>query len=126
MTDIIKAAAAPDTTTLTEAPPVSAITLKQWLAQGQVLLIDVRETEEWDDAYIVGALHRPMSDVEPEDVPHAAGGSRVVIMCQSGKRSAAVARRLMRHGHRDVYNLEGGLNAWLDAGFSVYEQPLAA
>ena len=85
-----------------------------WLADGEVLLVDVREDEEWAEERIHGAVLSPMSDFEADLFP-TAPGKRLVVMCKVGKRSAAIARKMLQHGAFPVYNLAGGLNAWKES-----------
>jgi rhodanese-related sulfurtransferase len=37
-----------------------------------------------------------------------------VVMCRSGKRSAAAIMQLEQHGYTNLYNLQGGILAWVD------------
>lgn len=101
-------------------PEIDAATLATWLETRDVLLIDVREEEEWEDAHLSAALLFPMSDFEIDALP-AVEGRSVVIMCRSGKRSEAIARGLLRAGWTDVHNLAGGILDWDSAGFPVVE-----
>lgn len=100
-------------------PEVDVHTLKHWLdAAEPLLLIDVREEEEWDEEHIPEALLMPMSELEPEQVP-ALDGRRLVVLCRSGRRSAAVLARLARLGVAEGLNLTGGILAWMEAGYPV-------
>src|SRR3954454_15094243 len=61
-----------------------------------VVLLDVRETEEWDDGHIPGAKHVPRGYLESR-VEGAIGADRaqkVVVYCASGQRSALAANTL--------------------------------
>lgn len=100
-------------------PEIDVHTLSAWMAAGSVVVVDVREEEEWEDARIPGTVLRPMSEFEPADLPERTGKA-LVIQCRSGVRSLAVARRLVeREGHAEVYNLTGGILAWREAGFPI-------
>lgn len=99
-------------------PVIDVHALAPQLAANAVLLIDVREDEEWEDHRIDGAILMPMSEFDSADVPDAQGRP-IVIMCRSGRRSEAVARKLLREGVTDVFNLEGGILAWEEASFAV-------
>jgi rhodanese-related sulfurtransferase len=84
----------------------------------EVVLLDVREDAEWDDAHIDGALHIPMH-LLPDRLLHDAGAldreAPVVVVCHSGHRSAHVTAWLVEQGY-DAYNLAGGMLAWAAAG----------
>lgn len=43
----------------------------------------------------------------------------ILLYCQSGGRSASVARNLVKNGYTQVYNLSGGIMAWQNAGLPV-------
>lgn len=94
--------------------------LNQLLAEGKALLVDVREEYEYAQSRIPGAVLRPMSEFDAATWP-TGDGKQVVITCQGGVRSAAVADDLFRAGHDRVVHLQGGLNAWADAGLPVEE-----
>jgi rhodanese-related sulfurtransferase/glyoxylase-like metal-dependent hydrolase (beta-lactamase superfamily II) len=87
------------------------------LVDGGALLLDVREPDEWAAGHAPGASFLPMGQVQanqhelPED-------RRIVAICRSGGRSAAVAEALNSRGF-DAVNLAGGMRAWQAAGLDV-------
>lgn len=87
------------------------------LARGEILLVDVREANEYAFERIPGALLYPLSTFDPKAVP--AAGRRLVIQCAAGGRSMRAAQALITAGHADVANLEGGINAWKAAGLPL-------
>ena len=80
-----------------------------------VVLLDVREP--WEVALaplsVDGArtMSMPMGDV-PARCSELDPQQPVVCFCHHGMRSAQVVAFLMHQGHRAVYNLEGGTDAW--------------
>lgn len=106
-------------------PEIDVATLAALLDSGQALLIDVREEEEWEEAHLPQAHLLPLSDFDVDDMP-AAEGRTVVIMCRSGYRSAAIARKLLRDGYGESFNLTGGILAWQAAGYAVATGEAAA
>ena len=86
-----------------------------------ILLVDVRETEEWDRGHIPGALHVPRGYLESR-IDAAAGDrdARVVVYCASGQRSALAAHTLTDLlGYTNVASMTGGITLWKDRGYKV-------
>jgi len=74
-------------------------------------LIDVREQYEYDEVNM-GAFHIPMGEImdRMDEIPR---DKKVVIHCRSGARSANVIGFLETQGFDNLYNLEGGILAWV-------------
>jgi rhodanese-related sulfurtransferase len=76
-------------------------------------LIDVREQHEFDEANLNGELI-PMGEVM-DRVDEISKDKKVVVHCRSGKRSATVINALeSQHGFSNLYNLKGGILAYID------------
>lgn len=84
-------------------------------AAGQVLLLDVREVDEWTAGHAPGAVHVPLSALGAADLPT---DRPVVAVCRSGNRSGVAATQLAQAGF-DVANMAGGMTAWAAAGLPV-------
>lgn len=84
-------------------------------AAGRVLLLDVREPGEWTAGHAPDAVHLPLGQLNPQQVP---ADRPVVTVCRSGNRSAKAAAALHAAG-RDVSNLTGGMQAWTAAGLPI-------
>jgi len=99
---------------------IDAATLKQWIDQGLVTLIDVREPSEFAGERIAGAQLKPLSKLESQldsgFIP-SEGGKTIVLYCQTSNRSAAAAQKLFLAGASEVTHLAGGLSAWKQAGY---------
>jgi rhodanese-related sulfurtransferase len=100
----------------TSIAEVDAEELRLKQAAGEVMLVDVREDEEFADEHIPGALHLPLSRLDPLTLRFEAGGRRIVLHCLSGGRSAKAGICLRSAGHTDITHLRGGLLAWKAAG----------
>lgn len=98
----------------TPVPSVAPPAVADLLADGWTLL-DVRTDGEYADARIAGAIHIPMDQLTGR---LAEVGDRVVAVCAVGGRSARVTEYLNAHGYQAV-NLDGGLQAWADAGLAL-------
>lgn len=80
-------------------------------------LLDVREHDEWTAGHIDGAVHIPLDQLSDrrEEVPD---DRTVVCLCRSGSRSEQAARSLARSGY-SADNLDGGMQAWSEAGLPL-------
>jgi rhodanese-related sulfurtransferase len=98
---------------------VSPAQFKEWIAQssaqGQPLILDVRETWECQLASIApeGCEVQivPMQTI-PARIDELDKNRAIACLCHHGGRSAHVAMFLQRQGFADVYNLTGGVDAW--------------
>lgn len=96
------------------------------LKSGQLRLIDVREGDEYAREHIAEAVLAPLSVFEAANLKLEAGKA-VAFMCRGGSRTAQACDRLAAHVEGQAYVLEGGLNAWKQAGLPVVvdtKQPL--
>jgi len=94
---------------------------------GKAVLLDVREPVEWE-SHIDGAVQVPRGLLEfaadPTSPRHKAEldpASRVIVFCRSGARSSLAAYTLKIMGFEKVANLDGGFNAWKEAGLPISE-----
>ncbi|MEC8532653.1 MAG: rhodanese-like domain-containing protein [Pseudomonadota bacterium] len=92
--------------------------LKALLDQGQALVIDVREPEEFAAEHIAGAVNLPLSSFDPARLP-AANGKTVILQCAGGKRSGMALDRCAEAQAAIDTHLAGGLGAWKSAGLPV-------
>lgn len=101
---------------------ISLEELKSGLATGAVLLVDVREADEYAAGHIAGALFNPLSKFDPSKLPIAGEGQQVIIYCRSGKRSVSAMEQARLLGRRDANtHFGGGILAWLNAGEPVVQ-----
>ena len=91
------------------------------MAQKGFVLIDVRSPEEHAAGFIPGTdLNIDFREIKTR---HREIGvpldEHVVVYCQSGRRSNIAAETLADLGYTHVYNVQGSLNAWVEAGYPV-------
>ena len=82
-----------------------------------VVLLDVREDDEWQRGHAAGAQHIPMGDV-PARMAEIDADATLYVVCHAGGRSLRVAQYLARNGYEPI-NVSGGMLAWAEAGRSV-------
>lgn len=97
---------------------IDAQTLKQWLEEDSVKLVDVREPAEYATERIPGAQLYPLSQFNPEQA-FPKTGQRLVLYCQSGHRSTKAAKQCLNAGLAPVSHLRGGLPTWKNAGYPI-------
>lgn len=85
---------------------------------GEVLLLDVREDDEWAAGHAPMATHTVLGSLAPAVVPR---DRPIIAVCRSGRRSGQAAQSLAAAGH-EVRNLTGGMQAWAVAGLPVLDR----
>ncbi len=99
-----------------KASPLEATLL---LNRGKSMLLDVRETAEFAAAHIRDAKHIPLGELEKRIGELEKSKTKtIVVVCQSGARSAKAVAKLAQAGF-DAVSLEGGLAAWQAQGLPV-------
>lgn len=90
---------------------ITADQLRAMVSKQPVLVLDVREPDEYAAGHIRDAVLMPLGSVQdnlsklPKDGP-------VIVVCRSGRRSATAADILVKAGFSRVFNLTGGMLAW--------------
>ncbi|MEU7579981.1 rhodanese-like domain-containing protein [Streptomyces sp. NPDC041068] len=88
----------------------------------KAVLLDVRETTEWNAGHAPGAQHLPLSRLTAgAPLPAAAQGKPVIAVCRSGHRSQRAAELLAAQGI-EATDVTGGMTAWARAGLPVIGQ----
>ena len=99
-------------------PPVHDLTpedVAKGLAQGKMLLVDVRELNETDAESYPDAVVVPLSSFDPSAIPDPQG-KQVVFACRSGKRSVTASLAAQAAGLAYDKHLAGGMLGWKAAG----------
>ncbi len=87
------------------------------VAGGPVVVLDVREPDEYEQGALPDALHIPRGTLETSvegRIPDKS--ATVVVYCAGGVRSAFAAQTLQQLGYTDVRSVIGGFNRWKDEG----------
>ena len=95
---------------------VGAVELNERLASAEPpFLLDVRQPHEWDIVNLEtdGAVMIPLAELRDrlEEIPT---DREIVVYCRTGARSASAAQMLADEGFSSVFNLVGGIHAWVD------------
>lgn len=83
-------------------------------------LIDVREQDEFQQGSIIHAIPLSKGIIERDIEKYIPDlGAEIVVYCGGGSRSCLVADNLQKMGYHCVLSLQGGLRAWLEAGYPL-------
>jgi rhodanese-related sulfurtransferase len=88
--------------------------LADWLADESrpaPVLLDVRESWEIATASLAGCVSIPMREI-PARSEELDDETPIVCICHHGARSANVAMFLESRGFKQMFNLQGGIDAW--------------
>lgn len=97
---------------------ISVSELNAMVRAGDVLVVDVREVDEFAAGHIPGAVNMPLSTFQPSKLPESQGKT-LVLTCLGGKRSAmALDKCGVAEAAVDTH-LAGGFGAWQSAGLPV-------
>ena len=88
------------------------------VAQGEAQLIDVREPGEFSSKHLEGATLLPLGKITANDLPKT--DKKIIIYCLRGGRGSSACTKLIDEDSTlTIYNVEGGITAWEQAGFPV-------
>ena len=99
---------------ITEISPTDAAAK---MKSENVVVIDVREKDEWDEEHIPDAIHLSRGTIEldiEEKVPDAE--TMIICHCGGGGRSALAAESLQKMGYKNVRSMAGGFKTWKALG----------
>lgn len=111
---------------MAKAPAITPEELKERMASGDVVLVDVRQDSE------ISILGRVLPQAEQKEIPRGYieiktldaitdKDAAIVAYCGKGIRSAFAANTLAEMGYTNVVHLKGGVKAWKEAGNTTYE-----
>ena len=92
--------------------------VKRGLADGSIVLVDVREPHEYAAGHIPGSVSHPLSAFDPASLPREEG-KRVVFSCASGVRSVRAIEFAQAAGLDLREHYKGGFKEWRSAGEPV-------
>jgi rhodanese-related sulfurtransferase len=86
-----------------------------------VLLLDVRDEDEWEEGHVPGSVHVPyheLRDVLPADLRN--GAKPLAVACSAGNRSSIAASLLERAGLENVVHVaDGGIAELAEEGIEL-------
>ena len=87
------------------------------------VLVDVREESEWAGGHLPGAIHLGKGIIE-RDIERRVSetGTKMILYCGGGFRSALTADNLQKMGYSDVESMDGGWKGWIAAGYPTQKE----
>ncbi len=91
---------------------------KEMIGREDVAVVDVREPHEYNSGHVPDARLIPVASVfaRRDELPR---DKDVVFVCAVGQRSALACEMAAAAGLTRLFNLEGGTEAWIKAGYPV-------
>ncbi len=85
---------------------------EQRISHGAILL-DVRESFEYDAGHLPGAIHLPLGQLNEASANHLLDKSHsILVYCQKGMRSLEAVNHLRQYGFAQAFSMAGGLSEW--------------
>ena len=101
---------------------INAAQLAAQLEHEKPVLLDVRETWEFEICHIDGSINIPMGKIS-QQLEQLRSASEIVVICHHGIRSQQVINYLQHRSSATLVNLDGGVDAWarsIDPDMPVY------
>ncbi len=97
---------------------VSVQQAKEMIDRGEVFILDVRTQEEYNESHINGSTLIPVQELDTrfKELPR---DKKILVYCRTGSRSATASEILVNNGFTQVYNMQGGITEWKNAGYEV-------
>lgn len=102
---------------------------RKMVKENDVFVLDVRTPAEFNSSHLEGATLIPVNnafgsnlsselllEARKNEVPE---NKKVLVYCRTGHRSTAASTILAKAGYSQVYNMGGGINAWVESGYPV-------
>ena len=102
-------------------PPLVVSEVKELKKQG-IVLLDVREKDEFEVSHIRHALHTSALWFDMRQLYDLPLDTTIVIYCSVGNRAQRIGERIKKAGYSKVYFLYGGIFEWLNQGNPVYRK----
>ncbi|HKW37542.1 MAG TPA: rhodanese-like domain-containing protein [Burkholderiales bacterium] len=104
----------------TGGPSISTLQATLLINQQNALVLDVRETAEYEKGHVLNARHIPMEDLAARSAEMEKYKSKpVIVVCESGNRADRAAAALRKQGFEQAVSLSGGVAAWRQAGLPL-------
>lgn len=90
---------------------ISIKQLIEMLINNDIILLDVREKEEYKEKHLSGSKNITIENLRKEVIKKFPDKrKRIIVYCSSGTRSLAACQMLREMGYKKVYNIQGGID----------------
>jgi rhodanese-related sulfurtransferase len=96
--------------------------IKHQSRRNPVLVLDVRNQSEYDLGHLYDSVLIPLYELDDrinELTAQMSMNAKIIVYCQAGSRSAIACEILAEHGFTRVYNMLGGITAWMQADYLI-------
>lgn len=107
-------------------PSLTAAEAVTLINRANAVVVDVRDDAEFASGHITDAVHIPLANLE-ERVGELKKykNKAILVSCQRGMRSAKACEILRKAEFTQVHNLQGGLNAWVEAKLPIVKNAIS-
>lgn len=99
---------------------LSTLQATQMINDRDAVVIDIRDQAEYSRGHVINAKNFPAKVLDERKTEiEKLKGKPLIVSCDTGMRAGASAEKLRALGLTDVFVLQGGFNAWRDAGLPV-------
>jgi phage shock protein E len=88
-------------------PADSTVRVKEMLAGGEYVIVDVRTPEEFAEGHNEGAVNKPLQDIEKWKASLMPSKRNIILVCRSGRRADTALHILEKAGYANVVNAGG-------------------
>jgi len=96
---------------------------KEMIDKGEVFILDVRTPGEYTSGHIKNSTLLAVQDIPANELDsklrELPKNGSILVYCMSGIRSAAASKILVDNGFSKVYNMQGGITEWINAGYET-------
>ena len=90
-------------------------------AYPDLLVLDVRTMEEFNTNHLYNATLIPLAELEGRLAElESYNDTEIIVYCGSGSRSLQASNILVANSFSKIYNMLGGINAWIEAGYNYW------
>lgn len=94
--------------------------LVQLVNKSDAVVIDLRDSNEFSNGHIAGALNIPFTTLEKRIKEFAQYKDKpIVLVCKMGQHSSSAGKKLMAEGYQDIRRLSGGMMEWTSSNLPV-------